>query len=117
VIKRLSLLLAAMFVVSMMFVAPVFASGNDGNDDWNNGDDNACAVHHNNGDDDGKAGAPPSSRTSGNSPSRNSLINRSGAPKADIESRSEGQRRHNIDVLSCRDERSGCFRLFIRQFL
>jgi hypothetical protein len=115
-----------MFVVSMMFVAPVFASGNDGNDDWNNnGDDDRCWVHDNNNnhddddgfDNDGKAGAPSSSRTSGNSPSRNSLINRSGAPKADIESRSEAQRRHNIDVLSCRDERSGCFRLFIRQFL
>jgi hypothetical protein len=38
VIKRPSLLLAAMFVVSMTFAAPVFAAGND---DWNddNGDD------------------------------------------------------------------------------
>ncbi len=59
-IKRLWLLLAAMFVVSMMFVAPVFASGNG---DWNNGDDNdRCWVHDNNNnhddddfDNDGKA--------------------------------------------------------------
>jgi hypothetical protein len=47
VIKRLSLLLAAMFVFSIMFAAPVFASGDD---DWNNGDDNGCVVHDNHDD-------------------------------------------------------------------
>ena len=45
-IKRLSLLLAAMFAFSIMFAAPVFASG----DDWNNGDDNGCVVHDDHGD-------------------------------------------------------------------
>ena len=46
-IKRLSLLLAAMFVASMMFVAPVFATGDN---DWNNNgdDDDRCWVHDNN---------------------------------------------------------------------
>jgi hypothetical protein len=42
-IKRLSLLLAAMFVVSMMFAVPVFASGNGDNnngDEWSWCDDN-----------------------------------------------------------------------------
>ncbi len=45
-IKRLSLLLAAMFAFSMMFAAPVFASG----DDWNDGDDHGCVVHDDHGD-------------------------------------------------------------------
>jgi hypothetical protein len=43
--KRLSLLLAVMFVVSMMFVAPVFAMGNNDNGDHNNG--NVSIVHRN----------------------------------------------------------------------
>ena len=51
--RRLSLLLATLFVLSMTFAAPVFASG-DG--DWNNGDDhNGCWCDDNgnhNGDDD-----------------------------------------------------------------
>jgi hypothetical protein len=33
--KRLALLLAALFVASMVFVAPVFASGNNNGDDDN----------------------------------------------------------------------------------
>jgi hypothetical protein len=47
VIKRLSLLLAAMFAFSMMFAAPVFAAGDD---DWSNGDDHGCVVHDDHGD-------------------------------------------------------------------
>jgi hypothetical protein len=47
VIKRLSLLLAAMFAFSMMFAAPVFASGDD---NWNDGDDHGCVVHDDHGD-------------------------------------------------------------------
>jgi hypothetical protein len=47
VIKRLSLLLAAMFAFSMMFAAPVFASGDD---DWNDGHDHGCFVHDDHGD-------------------------------------------------------------------
>ena len=47
--KRLSLLLAALFVASMVLVAPVFASGNHEND---NGGDNekVCVLHKDNGD-------------------------------------------------------------------
>jgi hypothetical protein len=47
--KRLSLLLAALFVASMVLVAPVFASGNHEN---NNGGDNekVCVLHKDNGD-------------------------------------------------------------------
>src|SRR5215211_1907600 len=53
--KRLSLLLAALFVASMVLVGPVFASGNHEN---NNGGDNekVCVLHkdkddeHNNGE-------------------------------------------------------------------
>ncbi len=51
--RRLSLLLATLFVLSMTFAAPVFASGEG---DWNNGDDhNGCWCDDNgnhNGDDD-----------------------------------------------------------------
>ena len=48
--KRLSLLLAALFVASMVLVAPVFASGNHEN---NNGGDNekVCVLHKDKGDD------------------------------------------------------------------
>ena len=48
--KRFALLLAALFVASMVLVAPVFASGNHEN---NNGGDNerVCVLHKNNGDD------------------------------------------------------------------
>jgi hypothetical protein len=47
--KRLSLLLAALFVASMVLVAPVFASGNHEN---NNGGDNekVCVLHKDNGE-------------------------------------------------------------------
>jgi hypothetical protein len=47
--KRLSLLLAALFVASMVLVGPVFASGNHEN---NNGGDNekVCVLHKDNGD-------------------------------------------------------------------
>ncbi len=49
--RRLSLLLATLFVLSMTFAAPVFASG-DG--DWNNGDDhNGCWCDDSNGNHDG----------------------------------------------------------------
>ena len=45
--KRLSLLLAALFALSMTFAAPVFASGNG---DWNNGDHhNGCWCDDSNG--------------------------------------------------------------------
>jgi hypothetical protein len=53
--KRLSLLLAAMFVVSMMFVAPVFASGNGDNnngDEWSWCDDNGDHNGNSNGNGD-----------------------------------------------------------------
>lgn len=48
--KRFALLLAALFVASMVLVGPVFASGNHEN---NNGRDNekVCVLHKNNGDD------------------------------------------------------------------
>jgi len=36
-----------MFAFSMMFAAPVFASGDD---DWNDGDDHGCFVHDDHGD-------------------------------------------------------------------
>jgi hypothetical protein len=51
--KRLSLLLAALFVASMVLVAPVFASGNHEND---NGGDNekVCVLHRNKGNDHNK---------------------------------------------------------------
>ena len=48
--KRFALLLAALFVASMVLVGPVFASGNHEN---NNGGDNekVCVLHkHNDGD-------------------------------------------------------------------
>src|SRR3954462_270343 len=46
--KRLSLLLAVMFVASMMFVAPVFAMGNnDNNDNGDHNNGNASIVHRN----------------------------------------------------------------------
>ena len=47
--KRLSLLLAALFVASMVLVGPVFASGNHEN---NNGGDNekVCVLHKGKGD-------------------------------------------------------------------
>ena len=47
--KRFALLLAALFVASMVLVGPVFASGNHEN---NNGGDNekVCVLHKNNGD-------------------------------------------------------------------
>ena len=48
--KRLSLLLAALFVASMVLVAPVIASGNGDND--NNDNDKVCVLHHE--DDNGK---------------------------------------------------------------
>jgi hypothetical protein len=49
--RRLSLMLATLFVLSMTFAAPVFASG-DG--DWNNGDDhNGCWCDDSNGDHNG----------------------------------------------------------------
>ena len=59
--KRLSLLLAALFVASMVLVGPVFASGNHEN---NNGGDNerVCVLHkdkgdeHNNGEHKGNNG-------------------------------------------------------------
>lgn len=44
--KRLSLLLAALFVASMVLVAPVIASGNGDND--NNDNDKVCVLHHEN---------------------------------------------------------------------
>jgi hypothetical protein len=47
--KRLSLLLAALFVASMVLVAPVFASGNH---ETNNGNNNekVCVLHKDKGD-------------------------------------------------------------------
>jgi hypothetical protein len=47
--KRFALLLAALFVASMVLVAPVFASGNHEN---NNGGDNekVCVLHKDKGD-------------------------------------------------------------------
>ena len=51
--KRFALLLAALFVASMVLVAPVFASSNHEN---NNGDHNekVCVLHKNRGDDHNK---------------------------------------------------------------
>ena len=48
--KRFALLVAALFVASMVLVAPVFASGNHEN---NNGGDNeqVCVLHKDKGDD------------------------------------------------------------------
>jgi hypothetical protein len=48
--KRFALLLAALFVASMVLVGPVFASGNHEN---NNGGDNekVCVLHKDKGDD------------------------------------------------------------------
>ena len=49
--RRLSLLLATLFVLSMTFAAPVFASGEG---DWNNGDDhNGCWCDDSNGNHNG----------------------------------------------------------------
>ena len=52
--KRLSLLLAALFVAATLFAAPVIASGNGHNDNKNNNNDNdkVCVLHHE--DDNGK---------------------------------------------------------------
>jgi hypothetical protein len=51
-IKRLSLLLAALFVGAALFAAPVFASGNgDTNNNGNN--DKVCVLRHHD-DDNGK---------------------------------------------------------------
>src|SRR5215210_4870087 len=52
--KRLSLLLAALFVASMVLVAPVFASDNHENNNGNN-NEKVCVLHnkgdeHNNGE-------------------------------------------------------------------
>ena len=47
--KRLSLLVAALFVASMVLVAPVFASGNDENNNGNN-NEKVCVLHKDNGD-------------------------------------------------------------------
>jgi hypothetical protein len=47
--KRLSLLLAALFVASMVFVAPVFASGNHENNNGNN-NERVCVLHKDKGD-------------------------------------------------------------------
>ena len=48
--KRFALLLAALFVASMVLVAPVFASGNHENNNGGNG--KVCVLHKNNGDKD-----------------------------------------------------------------
>jgi hypothetical protein len=48
--KRFALLLAALFVASMVLVAPVFASGNGDNGN-NNDNEKVCVLHNNNGDD------------------------------------------------------------------
>ena len=48
--KRFALLLAALFVASMVLVAPVFASGNHENSNGNN-NERVCVLHNNNGDD------------------------------------------------------------------
>ena len=49
--RRLSLLLATLFVLSMTFAVPVFASDEG---DWNNGDDhNGCWCDDSNGDHNG----------------------------------------------------------------
>jgi hypothetical protein len=48
-IKRLSLLLAALFVAATLFATPVIASGNGDND---NNNDKVCVLpHHNDGKD------------------------------------------------------------------
>ncbi len=53
-IKRLSLLLAALFVAATLFAAPVIASGNgdNGNNDNGNDDNKVCILLHD--DDNGK---------------------------------------------------------------
>ena len=48
--KRLSLLLAALFVAATLFAAPVIASGNG--DSNHNNNDKVCVLRH--GDDNGK---------------------------------------------------------------
>jgi hypothetical protein len=47
--KRLSLLLAALFVAATLSAAPVIASGNGDND---NNNDKVCVLHHENDDKD-----------------------------------------------------------------
>jgi hypothetical protein len=47
--KRLSLLLAALFVASMVLVTPVFASGNHENNDGADSE-KVCVLHNNKGD-------------------------------------------------------------------
>ena len=49
--KRLSLLLAALFVAATLFAAPVIASGN-GDSDNNNDNDRVCVLHHEDDDKD-----------------------------------------------------------------
>jgi hypothetical protein len=54
--KRLSLLLAALFVGATLFAAPVIATGNGdngNNDNPNNDNDRVCILHHHE-DDNGK---------------------------------------------------------------
>ena len=54
--KRLSLLLAALFVASMVLVAPVFASGNNGdhNGNANHNGGKVCVLINDGGDDHNK---------------------------------------------------------------
>ena len=47
--KRFALLLAALFVASMVLVAPVFASGNHENNNGNNSE-KVCVLHNDKGD-------------------------------------------------------------------
>ena len=46
--KRLSLLLAALFVAATLFAAPVIASGNGDNNNNNNNNDKVCVLDHEN---------------------------------------------------------------------
>jgi hypothetical protein len=48
--KRLSLLLAALFVAATLFAAPVIASAGNGDND--NDNDRVCVLHHENDDKD-----------------------------------------------------------------
>jgi hypothetical protein len=50
--KRLSLLLAALFVGATLFAAPVIASGNSDNKNNNNDNEKVCVLRHE--DDNGK---------------------------------------------------------------
>ena len=50
--KRFALLLAALFVASMVLIAPVFASGSNGDDNGNaNHNEKVCVLLNNGGDD------------------------------------------------------------------